>query len=62
MLTQKIHTVKIPFELDYKAYEDNGLSLITSSSVLTWGIVLIGVMPVIVLAVGGVVVIRRKRR
>lgn len=62
MLTQKIHTVKIPFELDYKAYEDNGLSLITSSNVLTWGIILIGVMPVAVLAVGSVVVIRRKRR
>lgn len=62
MLTQKIHTVKIPFDLDYKAYEDNGLSLITSENVLAWGIVLIGVMPVAVMAIGCVVVIKRKRR
>lgn len=62
MLTQRIHTVKIPFELDYKTYENNGLSLITSRGVLVWGVVLIGVLPAAVLAVGTVTVIRRKRK
>ena len=62
MLTQKIHTVKVPFDLDYKAYENNGLSLITSTDVTVWGVILIGVMPAAVLVTGCVVVIRRKRR
>ncbi len=61
-LIQKLPLKKTPIALDYKKFDDYGLTSITSSAVSTWSIILVGVMPACVLIAGCVVVIRRKRR
>lgn len=61
-LIQKLPLKKTPVDLDYKKFDDYGLSSITSNAVSVWSVILAGVMPACVLIAGCVVVIRRKRR
>lgn len=49
----------VPFNLDYKWFEDNSLD-ITANQANAWTVVITVVIPLIVLAVGAVVSIRRK--
>ncbi len=62
ILIKKLPMKKIPVDLDYKMFEDYGLSAITSKNVTVWTVVLAVVMPLCVIVAGCVVVIRRKRR
>ncbi len=51
----------MPVDVDYKRLENYGLTSVTSNAVRGWTIVLAVVMPVVVLGVGTVIVVRRKR-
>ncbi len=60
MLT-RIPLLKMPVDIDYKSLENYGLTSVTSGAVRGWTVVLAVVLPVVVLAAGTVVTVRRKR-
>ncbi len=62
VLIKKLPMKKVPVDLDYKKFEDYGLSSITESAVSVWTVILSVAMPLAVITAGCVVVIRRKRR
>ncbi len=62
ILIKKLPMKKVPVDLDYKKFDDYGLTSITNEAVTTWTVVLAAGIPLCVLAVGCVMVIRRKRR
>lgn len=61
VLLTRIPLLKMPVDVDYKRLENYGLTSVTSNAVRGWTIVLAVVMPVVVLGVGTVIVVRRKR-
>ena len=61
VLITRIPLLKIPVDLDYKSLENYTLS-VDDSQVRAWTVVLAVVIPTVVLAVGTVAVVRRKRK
>lgn len=61
VLLTRLSLLKQAVDIDYKSLENYGLTSVTSDAVRGWTIVLAVGMPVVTLAVGVVVAVRRKR-